>query len=228
MGSQETNAGKQLTDSIAKLVIRSSGGQRFEFPLIADVVTIGRGRDCDLVLDDDFASRSHARIEKDTERLVLVDNDSRNGVLVNGKRMKGRHVLAVNDQIEIGDTHLTFVVHRTDETTTRAMPPLSKSQVSSQIQVDSEAWEVWIDGKKLEERLSVLEFKLLATLYSKADAVCTRDELCKELWGEGGYTYDMLHQLVHRLKRRIEPDPANARYIVAVPGVGYRLKSRAD
>ena len=68
--------------------------------------------------------------------------------------------------------------------------------------------EVWIDGRRLGQKLSVLEFKLLGCLYARANAVCSRDEIGTELWGDGAYIYEMLHQLVHRLKRRLEPDPA--------------------
>lgn len=214
---------KEQTKS--KLVIRSRGGYRFEFPLEQDVVTIGRGRECSLILDDTFASRRHARIEMQAGRYVLVDEDSRNGTLVDGKQFKGRHPLSPGDEIQIGDSNLIYTVESAEDTTTKEMRSLSPQQIQSPVQVDVQTWEVWIDGRKLGEKLSVLEFKLMGLLYSHADKVCTRELLCTELWGEDAYTFDMLHQLVHRLKRRIEPDPLNPRYLISVAGVGYRLKT---
>jgi hypothetical protein len=211
-------------EKIAKLVVRTRGGFRYEFPIASDATTMGRARDCSLVLDDRYASRHHARIDLRGDRYVLLDENSRNGTFVGGLRIKAPHVLTHEDEIQIGDTNLLYLEESPEDSTTKPLQPLTKEQLDSPIQVDLEAWEVWVEGKKLGERLSVLEFKLLGFLYAHADAVCPRDDLCSEIWGEGGYTYEMLHQLVHRVKRRVEPDPENPRYIVSVPGVGYKLR----
>lgn len=63
---------------------------------------IGRGNDCHLVLDDPSVSRIHAKIEKEGEELSVEDKGSRNGVLVNKKRISGRTSLNEGDQIVIG------------------------------------------------------------------------------------------------------------------------------
>jgi len=211
-------------EKIAKLVVHTGGGYRYEFPLAHDVTTIGRSRDSALVLDDRYTSRHHARLEWRGGRCILIDEGSRNGTFVGGKRIKGPHILSSGDQIQIGDTYLLYVEEAPEESTTKPLEPLTKEQVESPIQVDPQGWEVWVEGRKLREKLSVLEFKLLGYLYAHADVVCSRDDLCSEIWGEGAYTYEMLHQLVHRLKRRVEPDPMNPRYIISVPGVGYKLR----
>jgi pSer/pThr/pTyr-binding forkhead associated (FHA) protein len=73
----------------AKLVIQAPDGQRHDFPLRAAVITIGRGAGCDLVLDYDYVSRLHARIEKTEDGYMLVDCQSTNGTFVNGRRVSG-------------------------------------------------------------------------------------------------------------------------------------------
>ena len=212
-------------DRVAKLVIRTHGGSRYEFPLDQEVTTIGRGRDRDLILDNDrFASRHHARIERAGDHWVLIDEGSTNGTSIGGRKMSGSHRLRDGEEVQIGDAILFYRERAVeDEDDTGSTLKQSIQQARSPIQVDVQTWEVSVDGKKLPGRLSVREFKLLAYLYDHADTVCTRDELSTAIWGEGAYTYDMLHQLVHRVKRRVEPDPENPCYVVSVSGVGYKL-----
>jgi hypothetical protein len=63
---------------------------------------IGRITDCWLTVDDELASRHHARIHARDDRLELEDLGSRNGTFVNGQRLEGRHVLEDGDRIRIG------------------------------------------------------------------------------------------------------------------------------
>jgi DNA-binding response OmpR family regulator len=210
-------------DNLAKLVIRSHGGSEYEIPLDRDRVRIGRSKNSDVVLDDEFTSRNHAFVERRGNRYYICDNGSTNGTYLLDERVSGSKQLKSGDEIQVGETKMLYKEERTGQSTTRALPPPGKEQLSSPIQVDVQAWQVWVEGKRLAQKLSVLEFKLVGYLYARANAVCSRDEIGEELWGEGGYTYEMLHQLVHRLKRRLEPNPAIPRYIISVPGVGYRL-----
>jgi len=213
----------KAAEKVAKLVIRSHGGSEYEIPLDRDRLRIGRSKDSDLVLDDEFASRNHAAIERRGTRHYLFDLGSTNGTLVRGEPVRGERELQNGDEIRIGETSLLFREQSLGQSTTKALQPPTKQQLASPVQVDAQAWEVWVDGRRLEQRLSVLEFKLLAYLYAHANAVCSRDEIAADLWGDGQYTYEMLHQLVHRLKRRLEPDPSRPKYILSIPGVGYRL-----
>jgi pSer/pThr/pTyr-binding forkhead associated (FHA) protein len=211
----------------AKLVITTHAGSETEFPLTGEAVRIGRGKDCDIVLDDEFASRQHASIELRDNQFFVVDSGSTNGTYVSGRVIRGEHRLRTGDEVQIGETRLSYREESTGQTATRVLPVSGVDQLRSPVKVDAQTWEVWVDGKKLEQKLSVLEFKLISCLYNHLNTVCPRDKIGIELWGEGGYTYEMLHQLVHRLKRRIEPEPTSPRYIISVPGVGYRLLSEA-
>ena len=72
-----------------------------------DALTIGRGRDNSIVLDDMLVSRKHLRITADEEGLLLEDLGSRNGTYVNGRRVERSH-LQEGDRIGVGGT--TFEV----------------------------------------------------------------------------------------------------------------------
>ena len=70
--------------------------------------TIGRSRDCDVVLEDAGASRRHAEIRPHPEGWTLQDLDSTNGVRVNGRPIHGAQPLRSGDRVEIGSTEIVF------------------------------------------------------------------------------------------------------------------------
>jgi cell wall assembly regulator SMI1/CheY-like chemotaxis protein len=63
---------------------------------------IGRDADCDLPLMDPALSRRHCRIDWRDGLLLVEDLGSRNGTLVNGKKVTGPHALAEGDQLRVG------------------------------------------------------------------------------------------------------------------------------
>ena len=69
--------------------------------------------------------------------------------------------------------------------------------------------------------LTVLEGRLLDCLIINSGQILTFDALIDHVWGAQGGDRDMLRQLVRRLRRKIEIDPANPTYIQTVPGLGY-------
>ncbi|HWC21356.1 MAG TPA: FHA domain-containing protein [Flexivirga sp.] len=66
-----------------------------------EALTIGRGRENSIVLDDMLVSRHHVRITADADGLILEDLGSRNGTYVNGRRVERTH-LSEGDRIGIG------------------------------------------------------------------------------------------------------------------------------
>jgi DNA-binding response OmpR family regulator len=77
--------------------------------------------------------------------------------------------------------------------------------------------------------LTVTEFRLLHCLMSSAGSVVPTGTLLKQVWGyndPGGS--DVVRVTVHRLRRKLEQDPARPRLLHTIPGVGVRLKSDAD
>jgi hypothetical protein len=76
-------------------------------PIEGAVVQIGRAPGCDIVLDDRNVSRRHAEIRRRGPVVVLIDLDSTNGTIVNGRRVR-EHPLADGDRITLGNSRLTF------------------------------------------------------------------------------------------------------------------------
>ena len=81
-------------------------GQRLA--LKRSVITIGREEDNEVWLDDDTASRYHAELAWDQGRVYITDQDSLNGIVLNGRRMRGTMPVEHGDQIEIGAHHFVF------------------------------------------------------------------------------------------------------------------------
>jgi two-component system response regulator RegX3 len=72
--------------------------------------------------------------------------------------------------------------------------------------------------------LSRREFDLLDVLLAPPGQVRTRDELIDLLWPHRDLSDSRtLDTHVHRLRSKLEPDPANPRFIVTVRGVGFRI-----
>ena len=67
-------------------------------------VVIGRGTDCDVVIQDLKASRRHCQLTRREEGFLLEDLGSRNGTLVNGVKITEPILLKVNQTFQIGDT----------------------------------------------------------------------------------------------------------------------------
>ena len=70
--------------------------------------TLGRSRDCDIVLQDPNVSRKHAEIRPRGGSWVVTDLGSTNGSRINGRSVEGSEVIKPGDEIEVGSTRLTF------------------------------------------------------------------------------------------------------------------------
>lgn len=75
-----------------------------------------------------------------------------------------------------------------------------------------------------EVRLSPTEFSLLGQLVAKAGKVITHRMLLQSIWGpEYGGEAEYLRVYINRLRQKLESDPANPRFLLTEPGVGYRF-----
>ena len=93
-----------------------------------------------------------------------------------------------------------------------------------EILVDERSGHVGIRGDLLDPSLTELEYKLFAYLYKRRNQICTRDDIAIAVWETTeGVTDAQIDQLVRRVRKRIELDPANPQYIETVRGRGYRL-----
>ena len=75
-----------------------------------------------------------------------------------------------------------------------------------------------------EVHLTPIEYNLLAALVKHAGKVLTHRQLLNAAWGpEYGYEAHYLRVYMAQLRRKLEADPANPRYLRTETGVGYRL-----
>ncbi len=89
-----------------------------------------------------------------------------------------------------------------------------------------------IATRKLDEQeepetldLTTLEFNLLATLVSYRGRVWSRTQLIDHLWGNDFFGDErVVDTHIRRLRKKIEPDPANPIFVKTVVGVGYRFE----
>ena len=90
------------------------------------------------------------------------------------------------------------------------------------LEIDLKTRELKVEGREVE--LTPTEFDLLAYLARHPGQVFTRLQLLREVQG---YTYDSFARTidthVKNLRRKIEQDPKEPRYILTVHGVGYRF-----
>jgi DNA-binding response OmpR family regulator len=97
--------------------------------------------------------------------------------------------------------------------------PLSAGRVK----LDVEEHTVQI-GAQTAVRLTKLELRLLQMLIANAGHTVSSDRLLMQVWGhKGAGDRQLLKQLVHRLRQKIETDPAAPGILQTAPGAGYRL-----
>lgn len=94
--------------------------------------------------------------------------------------------------------------------------------------LDEAAAVVWVEGRRLAD-LSKLEYDLLRLLYRRLGQVCSRDEILAALYPTEALDPDKagsenrIDSLMRHLRRAIEPDATQPRYLLTVRGHGYRL-----
>jgi two-component system response regulator RegX3 len=112
------------------------------------------------------------------------------------------------------------VLRRRGETEAPVEPVLAAGPV----RMDVERHVVAVGGEPVA--LPLKEFDLLELLMRNAGRVLTRMQLIDRVWGSD-YVGDTKTLDVHvkRLRAKIEPDPANPRYLLTVRGLGYKLET---
>jgi chromosome segregation ATPase len=94
-------------ERVTRLLIGHNEGQELRFPLFKDRLTIGRTAHNDIQLDAQFISRQHAVIVTDNRGTKIVDWGSKNGILVNEKKV-AEQVLENGDVVTIGTTDFRY------------------------------------------------------------------------------------------------------------------------
>lgn len=101
--------------------------------------------------------------------------------------------------------------------------PASTDWVASELMLDPYQHAVRLNtGKAIT--LTPMEYRMLHYLMLNQGQILPADSLIDHVWGyHDGGDRALLKQLIRRLRLKIEPDPAQPRYILTVPGIGYKL-----
>jgi two-component system alkaline phosphatase synthesis response regulator PhoP len=101
--------------------------------------------------------------------------------------------------------------------------PTSAFVTFDDLRLDLSTREVWVRGEPIELRRR--EFDLLAFLCESPRQVFTREQLLRHVWDSEPEWQGIgtVSEHVHRLRAKVEVDPANPQRIVTVRGVGYRF-----
>ncbi len=97
-------------------VIRGSASEKKYELDASQPIRIGRGSGCQILLSDPLSSRTHAIISYEEGQWVASDADSRNGTLVNEKKIASVHLIN-GDRIQVGSTELLFELPDDEEDT---------------------------------------------------------------------------------------------------------------
>ena len=106
---------------------------------------------------------------------------------------------------------------------TRSNGPDGGAQMTfGELEVSPDQGVVTLRGEQVH--LTKTEFKLLVELASGPGKVFSRETLLEKVWGYDYFGDGRLVDVhVRRLRTKIEPDPADPRYVVTVRGLGYKL-----
>jgi two-component system KDP operon response regulator KdpE len=95
------------------------------------------------------------------------------------------------------------------------------------LSVDFAQRRVQLDGCDIS--LTPTEYDLLKVFISHRGKLLTRQMLLKEVWGTSTHArVHSLHVYVAQLRQKIEPVPERPRFILTVPGVGYRFNDSVE
>jgi two-component system alkaline phosphatase synthesis response regulator PhoP len=90
------------------------------------------------------------------------------------------------------------------------------------VEIDFEKYRVTVRNKPVE--MTQKEFELLRCMIRNRDVVLSRDRLLDEVWGYDSYpTTRTVDTHILKLRKKLEDDPADPKYILSVYGGGYRF-----
>lgn len=121
------------------LVVRSVDEELCEYRLKPGLNTIGRGRNNDIVLQDNAASNNHAEIhyDQDNDSLAIRDLDSTNGTFIHSKRISNLQTLHHEDQIRIGFCLITVISSQPNPALHKTINQNIRKEVTNELILES-------------------------------------------------------------------------------------------
>jgi hypothetical protein len=213
-----------MSEDFAILLVHEGNSPRSQWELRKDSIIIGRGDECDVIVNDRQVSRQHAKLIREEARYKLIDLDSKNGTFLNGVQVKSKpKLLSDGDQIGIAlSTRLIFVGAGA------TAPLVMEDKTAPKIEIDPAAKRVWVVGQEFAPPLSLAQYKLLELLFSRRGGVVSRDEIVATVWsGEEseGVSEQAIDALARRLRERIAEVDDQNQYVITVRGHGFRLEN---
>ena len=199
------------------------------FMLGTGVTNIGRA--CpkgypSILIDDSSVSRLHAEIAYAGGKYHIRDF-SKYGTTINSELLQPEKPYILEQDSIIGlavvdeEERVLLKFHEGVGVTTTLAPGIRKKW----LRIDDRKKDVTIDGKVYD--LTPSEYHLLRMLYEKSNIVCSRDDIIAAVWPEAQDTSAIsdasVDQLIFRLRKHIERDPASPRRLVSKKGYGYYL-----
>lgn len=102
-GSGKAQSGSDIPPGEKGLRLVSTDGKESYFAKIASEITIGRSKDCDIVIPHQMISGLHCIVYKVGSKLLIEDNNSTNGTLINGKKLEHQLEIKNNDVVTMAD-----------------------------------------------------------------------------------------------------------------------------
>jgi hypothetical protein len=227
------------------LEVRGPEGQGFTVEITKERLTVGRLQDNDLPLKDDpqlLVSRTHCIVQRDAGVWWVVDNASVNGTfLKHGQSVEvveGRLPLTEGDVIRIlrkltetGEPTYWELTFR-DPQRTRPVAHVPRPVYLEYDWIQAKLFR--FNGSEREEirGLTPQEHKLIRYMDQRnrssgnVPVMCTYEELMTAIWDEEAFhTQGELSRLVWGLRRKIELDPKEPRFLQTERRLGYRLET---
>jgi hypothetical protein len=193
-----------------------------------DMLVVGRGAECNVVVPERPVSREHLRIWRDGSHFYVEDLDSKNGTHLNGMKLTGTSPLQDGDEIQVA-LSIKFKFIGSEATVPLTLETIPENHGS--LQLDPNTHQVSINGKQLDPPLSLYQYRLLELLYEKRGGICTRDEVIRTVWPdaeESGVSEQAIDALVRRLRDRLAEIDISNQFIATVRGHGFRMIQPGD
>jgi DNA-binding winged helix-turn-helix (wHTH) protein len=224
--------------------------QRFRVDLTKDRITIGRLKVFnDVALESDpqhlITRKVHCSLERDADGWWVIDNGSMNRTF----RRRASATEMVQGRAHLEDCDIVLILGKLTESGDPFYWELTfrdpmGTQPTLQLLVPAYLEYDWIQAKlfrvsssKRQEILDLRpqEHKLIRYMDQRNRAndnvpvMCTNEELLAAVWGEEALhtETDVVH-LVWELRKKIEPNPKEPRFLETARGLGYRLVSRSS
>jgi two-component system KDP operon response regulator KdpE len=114
---------------------------------------------------------------------------------------------------------LQFALRRTE----KKIPEVPPVYENGGLRIDLFSRRIKLNDEEIH--LSPMQYEFIAILVRHAGQLVTRQQIIRVVWGEARkITSEALRIFVYQLRQKMEPDPANPRFLKTEPGIGYRLE----